>query len=160
MARSSLRVQPLGSPLPQYVYGRVAVDQFASFCLSEAFLDVGGEGFAFCEHPVFESELLADDRECLIEHLTGVLVRTRLDREIDDTLLFRFQVNRHRGSPTKPSCFSVNLPYSYPTASVNNFIVQVVSSTLVSRAAGLFEPSYGHICTACQRLRARRFIVA
>jgi hypothetical protein len=39
--------------------------------------------------------LLADDLESLIEDFSGVPIRAGLDGQVEHTLLFGFQVNRH-----------------------------------------------------------------
>jgi hypothetical protein len=88
-------LQPLGASAAQCFYCLVPVDQFTTLGLGKARRDVGGYFLALPEHPVFEIELLADDLESLIEDFAGVLIRARLDGQVDDTLLFGFQVNRH-----------------------------------------------------------------
>ena len=60
MARSSLRLKPLGASLPQHFDGGIPVHQFAAFSLGKAFLDVRCHCLAIFEHPVFEVELFAD----------------------------------------------------------------------------------------------------
>jgi len=48
---------------------------------------------------LFEVELFADKLERPLQHFIGVPIRSGLNRQIDQTLLFRFEVNRHRTQP-------------------------------------------------------------
>jgi hypothetical protein len=91
----SLRIEPLGASSPQYFHSRVPVDQFTTLGLRKTRGDVGGYFLALPEHPVFKIELLANDLESLIEDFAGVPIRARLDGQVEHTLLFGFQVNRH-----------------------------------------------------------------
>src|ERR1700687_3830303 len=91
----SLRIEPLGASSAQCFYCRVPVDQFTTLGLRKTHRDVGGYFLVLPKHPVFEIELLADDFESLIEDFAGVLICARLDGQVDHTLLFGFQVNRH-----------------------------------------------------------------
>jgi hypothetical protein len=100
MAHSSLRLKSLGAPLAQHLNRRVAVNQFAAFGLSKAFLEVGGDAFALFEHPVFEIQLVADNLKGLIENLLGVPIHAGPDRQVDDALLFRFKIDRHWAFPS------------------------------------------------------------
>jgi hypothetical protein len=91
----SLRIEALGASPPQYFHCRIPVDQFTTLGLRKAHRDVGGYFVALPKHPVFKIELLANDLESLIEDFAGVPIRARLDGQVDHTLLFGFQVNRH-----------------------------------------------------------------
>ncbi len=79
--------------MPQLVNRRIPVDQFAALCLGKACLDMRGDGFALIEHPIFKIELLADDLKSLIENLAGIPIRAGTDRQVNDPLLFGFEVN-------------------------------------------------------------------
>jgi hypothetical protein len=76
---------------------------------------VSGYSVALFEHPVFEFELFA---YTLIWDLVGVLIGAGRDRQIDHTLVFRFQLNRHEG--LRSSRFGFLSPYpAAPPASTN-----------------------------------------
>jgi hypothetical protein len=63
------------------------------------------------EDPVFQIELLADDLKSLIENLAGIPIRAGLDPQLNDALLFGFEVNGH-GSPLSKGIF---FPHDPPT---------------------------------------------
>ena len=99
--RSSPRLQSLRPPLPPHLYRGIPVNQLPTFGLRETLLDMRSDRLALFEHPVFEFELFADDLKCLIDHFARSPVSAGLDRQIDDTLLLRLQVNHHVPTPPR-----------------------------------------------------------
>ena len=95
MTPSFLRLQSLGTALSQNFNRGIAVHQFAPFGLVEPFFNVGGHDCTLPYHPIFQLKLFPDNLKSLIENLAGILIRAGFDREIDDTLLFGFEINRH-----------------------------------------------------------------
>src|SRR5271155_4848868 len=95
MTPSFLRLQSLSTALSQNFNGCIAVHQFAPLGLAESFFNVGGYDFALPYHPIFQLKLFPDNFKRLIENLAGTLIRAGFDREIDNTLLLGFKINRH-----------------------------------------------------------------
>jgi hypothetical protein len=95
MTPSFLRLQSLGTALSQNFNRGIAVHQFAPLGLAESFFNVGGYNWSLPYHPIFQLKLFPDNLKRLIENLAGILIGSGLDREIDNTLLLGFKVNRH-----------------------------------------------------------------
>src|SRR5580693_1731934 len=97
------------------------------------------------QHPVFKIELLADSLEGLIENLAWVLIRSGPDRQVDDALLFGFQVNRH-GSSEDSSFAAARLPYLAPSTGHSDCCLLAPDSffPILTSDSFLLTPSFGH----------------
>ena len=95
--RSFPRFKAFGAPLAEHPDRHVPVGQLSALRLRKAGGNMRGDRLALFEHPFFQIKLLADDLECLGEDLAGIFIRARADREVNHTLLFGVQVDRHGG---------------------------------------------------------------
>jgi len=68
----------------------------------------GGDGFALLGHPVFKVELFADYLKGVVESLPGVPVGSGLEGEVEDALLFWFEVDYHVASSGSEVSSGVN----------------------------------------------------
>lgn len=97
----SLRRQPKGrahslgasafrATLTQHFHRFVPIHRLAPFGLCKPCGDLSSHRLAFRDHPILKIELFANDLERAIKNLIGGLIRSRLDGEIDQPLLFGF----------------------------------------------------------------------
>ena len=92
---SSLRIEALSASLSQHLNDRISIDQGTSLSSSKAHRDVGSHSLALSKHLIFQVQLLADDRESLVQNLVRALVGSGLNGQVDEALLFGFEIDRH-----------------------------------------------------------------
>ena len=74
--KSFLVSKPFGASSPQHIQRGISVHQFTAFGLRKAGFDLGGNGGALFEHPVFELGLFTDYFERLVQDFVRALIGT------------------------------------------------------------------------------------